>query len=66
VRVTSIAFFGVGYVLGAKAGRDRYAEIVEAARKATQGLDQYRRAGGGPSDKLASYLRDGVDRASHS
>lgn len=28
--------FGVGYVLGAKAGRERYAEIEGLAKKVTQ------------------------------
>jgi hypothetical protein len=57
VKLTSIALFGVGYVLGAKAGRERYAQIVQAAQKASQRLDAYDGKGGKPSERLADYIR---------
>jgi hypothetical protein len=33
--------FGAGYVLGAKAGRERYQQIVAAAQTAAQRLEKY-------------------------
>ncbi|MEJ1109533.1 MULTISPECIES: hypothetical protein [unclassified Kribbella] len=61
MKLRTLAVFGAGYVLGAKAGRERYAQIVEAAQKASQRLDEARRQRSGkpsraPSDGLDSYL----------
>lgn len=60
MKLRTLAVFGVGYVLGAKAGRERYAQIVEAAQKASERLDEARRQRGKPSraasDGLDSYL----------
>jgi hypothetical protein len=47
VKITTAAVFGVGYVLGSKAGRERYAQIVAAARKASKRLETYGNGGGG-------------------
>jgi hypothetical protein len=33
--------FGAGYVLGTKAGRERYAQIVTAAGRASKRLEEY-------------------------
>jgi hypothetical protein len=33
--------FGAGYVVGARAGRERYAQIVMAARTASKRLEEY-------------------------
>jgi hypothetical protein len=41
VKVMRIAMFGAGYVLGAKAGRERYQQIVAAAHTAAQRLEKY-------------------------
>ena len=41
------AVFGLGYVLGSKAGRERYAQIMNVTRNASQRLDTYRRGGVG-------------------
>lgn len=57
MRLRSLGLLGAGYVLGARAGRDRYAQIVETARKASQRVDGYRRNGSAPSPRLADYLR---------
>lgn len=38
--------FGLGYVLGSRAGRERYAQIMAVTRKASQRLDE-RGLGGG-------------------
>ena len=68
MKLRSLAVFGVGYVLGAKAGRERYAQIVEAVQTASQRLDEARRQRGQrgqrgkpspsprSSDGLDSYL----------
>jgi hypothetical protein len=39
------AVFGLGYVLGSKAGRERYAQIMSVTRNASERLDTYRRGG---------------------
>lgn len=46
MRIVAIAVvFGLGYVLGSKAGRERYAQIMTVTRNASQRLDGYRRGG---------------------
>jgi len=61
MKLRSLAVFGVGYVLGAKAGRERYVQIVESVQRASQRLDEARRQRGKPSRRgesngLDSYL----------
>ncbi|TCM44864.1 hypothetical protein EV644_10156 [Kribbella orskensis] len=62
MKLRSLAVFGVGYVLGAKAGRERYVQIVESVQRASQRLDEARRQRGKPpsrrgeSNGLDSYL----------
>jgi len=48
VKLTAVAVFAVGYIVGAKAGRDRYAQIVDGMARASQRLDEFsaRRAPG--------------------
>jgi hypothetical protein len=41
MRLTTLLMFGAGYVLGSKAGRERYAEIVTVAEKASKRLAEY-------------------------
>jgi hypothetical protein len=41
VKLTSAALFAAGYVLGAKAGRERYAQIVEVLERASQRLEDF-------------------------
>jgi len=43
VRVRSALVFTAGYVLGTKAGRRRYAQIVELAYRAGARLERYSR-----------------------
>ena len=45
MKITTVAIFGVGYVLGTKAGRERYAQIVAASRKASERLEAYSNGG---------------------
>jgi len=40
VTVTKVAIFAAGYFLGAKAGRERYAQILEVAARASQRLEE--------------------------
>jgi len=41
VKLTTLAVFGAGYVIGTKAGRERYAQIVAVAEKASKRLEEY-------------------------
>jgi hypothetical protein len=41
VTLTKAALFAAGYVLGAKAGRERYAQIVDAAARASERLEEF-------------------------
>jgi hypothetical protein len=40
VRLRSLLVFGVGYVLGSRAGRERYEQLL-AAKRASARLDEY-------------------------
>lgn len=42
MKLTTIAFFGLGYVLGSRAGRERYDELVEAAREGVRRFQERR------------------------
>ena len=50
MKLVLVAAFGAGYVLGTKAGRERYEQIVDLARRGSQGLDVVR-----PQERLESY-----------
>ena len=41
MRLRTIAIFGAGYVLGTRAGRERYGQIVAAAQGASKRLEDY-------------------------
>lgn len=41
MKLTSVALFAAGYVIGAKAGHERYAQIIKALANASQRLDQF-------------------------
>jgi hypothetical protein len=43
VRLRSLLAFGIGYVLGSKAGRERYEQNLAAAKRASIRLDEYGR-----------------------
>ena len=40
MRLTSVVIFGVGYLVGTRAGRERYAQIVKVAQRASERLDR--------------------------
>lgn len=41
MKLTTVALFAAGYVVGARAGRERYAQIVEGVASASQRLEQF-------------------------
>jgi hypothetical protein len=41
VKLTKVALLAAGYVIGAKAGRERYAQIVNGVAKASQRLEEF-------------------------
>lgn len=51
MKLTRIAIFGAGYVLGTKAGRERYEQIVVAAQNASQRLESYGNGGRWSQDR---------------
>lgn len=51
MKLTRIAIFAVGYVLGTRAGRERYQQIVAAAQNASQRLENYYASGDQPKDR---------------
>jgi hypothetical protein len=56
-----MAVFGVGYVLGTRAGRERYGQIVAAAQNASKRLEDYiakLEAFSGKLDEFKTKLRD--------
>jgi hypothetical protein len=40
VKLTAVAVFAAGYVLGAKAGRGRYVQIVDGMARASRRLEE--------------------------
>lgn len=51
MKLATMAVFGVGYVLGSKAGRERYAQIKVATQQASRRLDAYGSGGGQSSHR---------------
>ena len=41
MKLTSVAIFAVGYVVGSRAGHERYAQIVDAVERTTQRLEAF-------------------------
>lgn len=41
MRLTTLAMFGAGYLVGTRAGRERYEQIVIAAEKASKRLEDF-------------------------
>ena len=54
MKLSRIAIFGIGYVLGTRAGRERYEQIVAAAQSASQRLENYFDGGRQPEDRSTS------------
>ena len=41
MKLTGAVVFAAGYIIGAKAGHERYAQIVEIAERASKRLDEF-------------------------
>ncbi len=41
MKLTRVAVFAVGYVMGARAGRERYAQIVDGMARVSQRLEEF-------------------------
>ena len=41
MRPTTLLMFGAGYVLGARAGDERYAQIIAVAARTSKRLEEY-------------------------
>ena len=58
-----LIMLGIGYVLGSRAGRERYEQIVRAAQQAAEKLEGY--SGDGPRssrDRLSHRVDSGAGR----
>jgi hypothetical protein len=55
VKLRSLAVLGVGYVLGTRAGRERYEQVIEAAQSAAKRLEDYSTKLGVVSGKIDSF-----------
>lgn len=53
MRLTAVGALAVGYVLGARAGRERYEEVRQLASRAAQRLESY-----GSSGSLATWFAE--------
>lgn len=59
MKLTALVIFVAGYVAGARAGRERYDEILEAMARASEKLEELsartapdgQRPGSGPADR---------------
>jgi len=58
VTLTKIAIFAVGYVVGTRAGHERYAQIVDVAGRASQRLEEYSARHGSRSGDARPARRD--------
>ena len=41
MKLSGLAVFAAGYVIGARAGRERYAQIVDGVARASQRLEEF-------------------------
>lgn len=41
MKLTAAAVFAAGYIIGAKAGHERYAQIVHVVEKTSERLDEF-------------------------
>jgi hypothetical protein len=59
VKLTKVTLFAAGYVIGAKAGRERYAQIIGGVAKASQRLEEFssRRPPRGREERAAGAER---------
>lgn len=60
MRLTALGALAVGYVLGARAGRERYEDIRQLAGRAAQRLEDY-----GASGSLATRVSEQLGDLRH-
>jgi hypothetical protein len=67
MRLRSLVVFGAGYVLGTRAGRERYAQIAAAAGKAAERLGRTDPASEAaePTVRLDDYLHGTAANGAH-
>lgn len=41
MKLASLAIFAAGYVIGTRAGRERYAQIIDAVERASERLEAF-------------------------
>jgi hypothetical protein len=63
VKLAKVAVFGIGYLLGTRAGRERYAQIVAAAQRASQRLEAYGSGGSFAKSRGSAPRPSGTRRA---
>jgi hypothetical protein len=61
VTLTKAALFAAGYFLGARAGRERYAQILDVAARASERLEELS-ARGGDRRPERDHARESGDR----
>ena len=61
MKLSTIAMFGAGYVLGTRAGRERYEQLRQAANRFADGVDGSSIRAGleAVSDRLERYAAEG-------
>ena len=67
MRLRSLVVFGAGYVLGTRAGRERYAQIAAAAGKAAERLGRVDPAAGAAEStvRLDDYVQGAAANGAH-
>ncbi len=62
MRLTTLMVLGAGYVIGTKAGRERYEQIVVMAERASRRLDEFSAAPDASADHAVDPRRAGRPR----
>lgn len=60
MKLTNVVLFATGYVIGTKAGSERYAQIIDGMAKASQRLEEFssRRPPAGQAQSSGRAERD--------
>ncbi len=66
MKLSELTVFAVGYVVGAKAGRERYAQILEGLARASKSLEEFSERRPPRGAQLGSARADGRPRSSSS
>lgn len=63
MKLVTMSVFAAGYVLGTKAGRERYDQLVVAARTVGRRLEDYADRGGKSIDGASTTNEDAATRS---